>query len=42
MIDEADMLQDGSLLTELHAIDGLSPVLVANRDDDIVDELSVV
>jgi Cdc6-like AAA superfamily ATPase len=42
VIDEADMLQDRSLLTELHAIDGLALVLVANRDEDIVDELSVV
>jgi len=42
VIDEADMLQDGELLTELHAIDGISLVLVANRDDDIVDGLSVV
>ncbi len=42
VVDEADMLQDGSLLTELHAIDGLSLILVANRDDDIVDGLNVV
>lgn len=42
VVDEADMLQDRSLLLELHAIDGLQLVLVANRDEDIVDGLGTV
>ena len=39
VIDEADMIQDADLLVDLHAIDELLLVLVANRDDDIVEEL---
>lgn len=39
VIDEADMLQYSDLLVELHAIDDLHLVLVANRDEDIVDDL---
>jgi len=42
VIDEADMLQDSDLLVELHAIEHLHLVLVANRDDDIVDELGTI
>lgn len=42
VIDEADMLQHSDLLVELHAIDRLHLVLVANRDDDIVDDLGPV
>lgn len=39
VVDEADMLQKRSLLLELHHIEGLQLVLVANRDEDIVDGL---
>lgn len=42
VIDEADMLQDSALLVELHAIEDLHLVLVANRGDDIVDELGTI
>jgi len=42
VIDEADMLQYSDLLVELHAIEDVHLVLVANRDDDIVDELGPI
>lgn len=42
VIDEADMLQHSDLLVELHAIEDLHLVLVANRDDDIVEDLGPI